>query len=268
MPREKKAEQGCPLWMMTFGDCMSLLVTFFVMLIAFSNLEEAQLIEVLGAMKGALGVKEEERPQDSPELVHYERSKGVSERKQWLTLEELSAVMPDVKLARRRYGRPRVEALGRKVIVRMIEEGLVFVVDASGIFEEGGSDFRPHSDTLLARIGAFISGLPNEVQIVAIVDESQHVEGQGYSTPWGLGILRANLVLDWFATLTNGDTSRYGIGVRSSDSPYHAAAEASLPTDPPDANWPDRLEISVRGARIHVDRSPDEIVADDDWGMI
>ena len=266
MPREKKVEQGCPLWMMTFGDCMSLLVTFFVMLIAFSNLEEAQLIEVLGAMKGALGVKAEVRMEPSPAIVQYERSKGVSERRQWLSLEELSAVMPDVNLSRHRYGRPRAEALGRKVVVRMIEEGLVFVVDASGIFEQGGSDFRPHADMLLDRIGTFISGMTNEVQIVAIVDESERVEGPGYSTPWGLGILRANLVLDWFATSADGDTSRYGIGVRSSASSYQAIDDASLTAEAPDANWSDRLEISVRGHRIHVDRSPDEIVADDDWG--
>ena len=33
----KKPPIGCPGWMMTFGDCMSLLVTFFVMLMSASE---------------------------------------------------------------------------------------------------------------------------------------------------------------------------------------------------------------------------------------
>jgi chemotaxis protein MotB len=266
MRRKKKVDQGCPLWMMTFGDCMSLLVTFFVMLIAFSNLEEAQLMEVLGAMKGSLGVSPDMANRESPDSVHYERATGVSETKQWLSLDELSAILPDTDMALRRYGRPRVGAQGAHVIVRLIDEGLVFVVDAASLFEQGGTDFKPASDALLHRIGGFIEGLTNEVQIVAIIDESGRVEGQGYSTPWGLGIFRASLLLDWFTTLTDSDMSRYGIGVRSSSSLWNAGADTSLSTQSPDASWPERIEISVRGARSHVDRSPDEIVAVDDWG--
>ena len=55
-PPAKKAAAGCPGWMMTFGDCMSLLVTFFVMLIAFSTLEEARLAAMIGVLQGAFGV--------------------------------------------------------------------------------------------------------------------------------------------------------------------------------------------------------------------
>ncbi len=265
MPRKKKVDEGCPLWMMTFGDCMSLLVTFFVMLIAFSNTEEAQLMEVLGAMKGALGVCPGAQFRQSIDVTHHERSKGVSSKKQWLSLDELSAVIPDMDMALRSHGRPRVGSPGTHVIVRMIDEGLVFVVDASRVFEKGRSDFIPHSELLLNRIGEFITESTNMVQIVAIVDESERVEGQGYSTAWGLGIFRANCILERFATLTNGDTSRYGIGVRSSRS-RNGSAEAALSTHAPDANWPERLEISVHGQRKHIDRSPDEIVAVDDWG--
>ena len=266
MPRKKKVDQGCPLWMMTFGDCMSLLVTFFVMLIAFSDLEDDQLMAVIGSMKGSLGVSPAARRLEGSKDVPHERLRGVSERKQWLTLTELSAVIPDADMTLRRYGRPRVGPQGTHVIVRMIDEGLVFVVDASSIFEKAAVDFRPNSDALLQQIGGFITGLTNEVQIVAIIDESERVEGQGFSPPWGLGIFRADLLLDWFPTLTGSDNSRYGIGVRSSSSFSHAGAGTSLSTESPDASWPERLEISVRGSRSHVDRSPDEIVAVNDWG--
>ena len=53
---------GCPLWMMTFGDCMSLLVTFFVMLIAFTNTETDRLLDMLGGMRCALGIVPSPQP--------------------------------------------------------------------------------------------------------------------------------------------------------------------------------------------------------------
>ena len=52
----KRPPAGCPGWMMTFGDCMSLLVTFFVMMIAFSSMEEAKLAAMIGILRGAFGI--------------------------------------------------------------------------------------------------------------------------------------------------------------------------------------------------------------------
>ena len=31
---------GCPFWMVTFGDVVSLLMTFFVLILAFSDMDE------------------------------------------------------------------------------------------------------------------------------------------------------------------------------------------------------------------------------------
>ncbi|NQZ56866.1 MAG: hypothetical protein HRT88_05265 [Lentisphaeraceae bacterium] len=54
-PKEKKVpeEMTCPEWMMTMGDCMSLLLTFFVLLLTFSTTSESRLMDVIGVMKGA-----------------------------------------------------------------------------------------------------------------------------------------------------------------------------------------------------------------------
>jgi len=54
-PKEKKVpeELTCPEWMMTMGDCMSLLLTFFVLLLTFSTTSKSRLMDVIGVMKGA-----------------------------------------------------------------------------------------------------------------------------------------------------------------------------------------------------------------------
>lgn len=41
---------GAPAWMITFSDCMTLLLTFFVMLLSFSSFDEASLKRLQGAL--------------------------------------------------------------------------------------------------------------------------------------------------------------------------------------------------------------------------
>ena len=61
MAKDKNQRAGddgpdVPEWIVTFSDMISLLVTFFVLLMTFSSLEEDDVIKVKGAMTGTPGV--------------------------------------------------------------------------------------------------------------------------------------------------------------------------------------------------------------------
>ena len=47
---------GLPAWLATFGDLMSLLLTFFVLLLSFSTTSKADFEKAMGSLHGALGV--------------------------------------------------------------------------------------------------------------------------------------------------------------------------------------------------------------------
>lgn len=58
MAKKKKCrcEEGAPLWMVTYGDLMSLLMTFFVLLLSFSTITEEELFrEAMRSFRGAVG---------------------------------------------------------------------------------------------------------------------------------------------------------------------------------------------------------------------
>jgi chemotaxis protein MotB len=57
MARRKEAHGGGHGWFVTFADLMGLLVSFFVMLVAFSNQDEKKLQIVAGSMRDAFGVQ-------------------------------------------------------------------------------------------------------------------------------------------------------------------------------------------------------------------
>src|SRR6202166_3988507 len=61
MARRKTAAHGGHGWFVTFADLMGLLVSFFVMLVAFSNQDSRKVQAVAGSMRDAFGVQKNER---------------------------------------------------------------------------------------------------------------------------------------------------------------------------------------------------------------
>lgn len=55
----KTESAGVPAWVMTFADLMTLLMCFFVLLLAFSEMDAAKFKELSGSMKDAFGVQTE-----------------------------------------------------------------------------------------------------------------------------------------------------------------------------------------------------------------
>lgn len=56
-PEECECEEGAPAWVVTFGDLMSLLLTFFVLLLSFSRMDNERFKELAGSLKEAFGVQ-------------------------------------------------------------------------------------------------------------------------------------------------------------------------------------------------------------------
>ena len=50
-------DEGLPIWMGTFADLMSLLMCFFVLLLAFSEMDVLKFKQIAGSMKFAFGVQ-------------------------------------------------------------------------------------------------------------------------------------------------------------------------------------------------------------------
>ena len=52
----EESSGGVASWMVTYGDLMSLLLTFFVLLVSFSTIQEAKFYEAIQSLQGAFGV--------------------------------------------------------------------------------------------------------------------------------------------------------------------------------------------------------------------
>ncbi len=153
---KKKCEcpAGIPEWVVTYGDMMSLLLTFFILLAAFSELKrDHEYQKVVTAVKDAFGYSGGVGvlPVDDPPLRSLVQS-----------LEELSKE----KLNETTQSKANDESItGKTTTVTRVHEGLKFTVGGALTFKPGSAELMDGAKVELLRISKLFKGRNNKVEI-------------------------------------------------------------------------------------------------------
>lgn len=182
MGRKKKddeepiIEMGCPEWMLTFGDCMSLLLCFFVMLIAFSEQDDAKLMTVLGSMKGAFGVIPLEHnpnmrmirdPKEMTKLIENEDldKEGIDRVEEMQVSPVLLNKLDLIKEFEEVQEKLTVNGFENVVSVEMLRDGLHFKLNKNEILA-GPGEMTRQAQKILAPIVNMLINVDNEIRLV------------------------------------------------------------------------------------------------------
>ncbi|RMD65796.1 MAG: hypothetical protein D6824_02005 [Planctomycetota bacterium] len=146
--------EGVPEWVVTFGDMMSLLLTFFILLAAFSELkQEREYQRVVTAVKeafgysGGVGVL----PTDDPPLRSMIETLEQVARKSLKEKQISAAVEPGMH--------------GQHTKVTRVREGLMFTIGGSLLFEPGSAELRPQAKEEIMKVAALLRGRRNKIEI-------------------------------------------------------------------------------------------------------
>jgi len=176
--------------MVTYGDMMSLLLTFFVLLLSFSTLDNRKVKEVLGSLREAMGVL-------------YRGEEPMSQR----TLNMNQNLLPQTSA--RRYRTEEAEeklrqaiernGLNRKVGVRTTNEGIVLTLNESVLFQAGSDKIEPSADKVLTSVADLLRGFKSSVRIEGHTDNVPVPEKfrDRFPTNWELSTARALAVLHY-----------------------------------------------------------------------
>jgi len=167
--RRKKQAAGAPEWMVTFGDMMALLLTFFILLQMFSELKrEHEYQRVITAVQAAFGLKGGVGVMPTDDLPMKSMVEQLEELE--VKSEEHTKISQGVD-----------EGLdGPQMRVKSVREGVMFTVGGPSTFEPASAELTPDVRAELRKVAVMLKGRRNKV-IVRGHAAAKHLAPDG---PW------------------------------------------------------------------------------------
>jgi chemotaxis protein MotB len=188
--RQKKKSGGVPEWVVTYGDMMSLLLCFFILLAAFSELkQDHEYQRVITAVReafgfsGGVGVM----PTDDPPLRSMLELMEELER-ETQTRQENQLSQSQVRGIR-----------GKEARVSKVEDGLMFTIGGHLTFEPGSAELKPDAKRELLRVAKMLTGRRNKISIRGHCASKLLPPNSPFDDLLDLSYYRAKAVADFLA---------------------------------------------------------------------
>jgi chemotaxis protein MotB len=178
-------EEGAPEWLMTFSDLMSLLLTFFVLLLSFANMDIQKFQDMLGSIKEAFGVQVKRKQAD---YVAFSPSKYESKVK--LTKEDKQILGMVFTIKSLLSETSKTVPLD----VSTEDEGVLVRVQSDLMFKKGTAILLPSSKKILDSIIKLLKKNDWMVAIRGHTDDRE-IKSSKYPSAWELSTARAAAVL-------------------------------------------------------------------------
>jgi chemotaxis protein MotB len=205
-------------WFVTFADLMALMMSFFVMLVAFSTQDQQKLQIVAGSMRDAFGVQSQVRLSGVVEVDGLPSRPKLKNAEKVDPSEVSDYATPDEKERQRQHGAklktdrafalaaaslrqamqdmPELTEVSKSIMIEETRQGLnIEIADQDGrsMFPEGSKEPYDRTRRLLQKMATPLKALPNRISISGHTSASRAAPKLGYG-PWELSADRANVV--------------------------------------------------------------------------
>lgn len=185
--KEKKSgSPGAPAWMVTYSDLVTLLLTFFVLLLSMASLDPVRFTEASSSLRDAFGMHEQ------PAQVEFNLPILPSPPK-----TEFSPVNQTLTMKMYRKIKTLIDADELTADVEMIQQDgdtIILRIDDSVLFEHGDTKLDPKAYSLLRYISDIIRPMPLALRIEG---HSDSVTVNPLSN-WDISVARAVSVLRFY----------------------------------------------------------------------
>lgn len=202
MAKRKKADEiSAPLWCLSYGDLVTNMLCFFVMLFAFSTLDSP---------------KKRQESESRDELYHAVFSINVSQgANQWLTpggkgivltpatrKSEIPLIVKNVKSKLARV------PLADRLRVLAEDQMVKIQIPANVLFESGSASMKKGAEEILTALVPVIGTIDNYVRVDGHTDDLP-AKNTVYPSNWELSTARACSVVRFFVDEMNLDAGRF-----------------------------------------------------------
>jgi len=189
-PARKK--QSAPPWIVTFADLTTLMLTFFVLLLSFANIEVIEFQKALGSMQDSFGSQKNEK--GIHQLVSTEGS--IAEK---LGIKKKAPPMDPERAERNALSSLIVDVATREGLIDNIQifmgpDGVSVRVDESALFDSGKADLKEVIFPFLSGISKIMLSY-NFNLIVEGHTDNIPIKSKKFPSNWELSTVRATTVL-------------------------------------------------------------------------
>ena len=197
---------GAPQWMVTFSDCMTLLLTFFVLLLSFSSFNTAIFQQLKVIFADAMPVVAPEAKKDTDAFLPVKRIQELAD------LDEGSEKPTLI--------RGDEERTKKETDPVDFHRQKVFLIESKRIFWAKGTAISAEGRNIMSILASFLKEMPNRV----VISENGPDDDQGRGQ---FGLPRAWAVLKYLTTEQNLDRKRFSISAESTLAPHQLGASIS-----------------------------------------
>lgn len=168
------------VWLITFTDLVSLMLTFFVMLFAMSNVKLDEWKTISDSLSKTL----QPTPEQEVKKVTANFNIGTIYRKQATDIDYLSSILEE-NIA-------RTEGL-QGARVRLYEDRLVVTLPGNVLFEEGSARITEIAGNALFILGGVFQNIENQIGVNGYTNATPPATSE-FSSNWELSLARAATV--------------------------------------------------------------------------
>jgi len=178
--RQKKQPEGAPLWVVSYGDMMSLLLTFFIMLASMANFDEVhdKFMEAIQSIREALGMTGQTGRMVQPTVDFASM------------IQRLESIVKP-KDPRNRGDTKEEGIYGKNFRLRRIRDGMEITIGGPILFEPFSDQLTEEGKEALQAIGTELVGHRNKIEIRGHAAEEPRPQDWTYADYRDLSYARA-----------------------------------------------------------------------------
>ncbi|MEM8667604.1 MAG: flagellar motor protein MotB [Planctomycetota bacterium] len=217
MEEEQEEEMGIPEWVVTFGDMMSLLLTFFIMLVSLSEIKEEETYQALvSSMQRQFGYTRT-----------LESLSPGEQRPRTTAFSVLATVGRAKKKDTASGGVPEKAPTGEDPMVRIVRPGQTTAVGSVVFFELGSDEVTSTADDVIKRLANQLRGKPQKIEVRGHVSAEFAARTEGTDEDVMLGFRRAAAVRRLLIEREGLDADRFRISSAGDSEPMSRTGRSS-----------------------------------------
>jgi chemotaxis protein MotB len=179
----KNKQRGAPHWMVTYSDMVTLLLTFFVLMMSMASMDKIKFEKAIQSLRGAFGVIQ------------------AQQNRQDLSYDFVKFTPIPHEMVQRVYKRiqQRIKSLKINKDIEVVKDrgAVILRVNNAVLFASGSLQLQQEAKKVLEDVAELIRPLPLNLRIEGHTDDTPiHTQGM---TNWDLSAERALSVVKYFA---------------------------------------------------------------------